>query len=112
VTAGVDPLQCPTAHIHLNNPGTGTEIAAIFNYNNTTLGEVNTRKSIVVRCDGADQSISAISRLWEPLAYPLFFPHGTLGWGVVGSCYDFDNDAMDDGSVELERYKRKGVVDK
>ena len=95
--AGVDPIQCPTAHIRLNNPGTGNEIAAIFNYNNTTLGEVNARKSIVVRRDGADQTISAISRLWEPLAYPLFFPHGTLGWGVVGSRYDFDYDPMDDG---------------
>ena len=23
------------------------------------------------------------SCLWEPLTYPLLFPHGTLGWGIV-----------------------------
>ena len=26
----------------------------------------------------------SVSRLWEPLAYLLLFPHGTLGWGLVG----------------------------
>ena len=34
---------------------------------------------------GNDQYIPTISRLWEPLAYPLLFPHGTLGWGLMGS---------------------------
>ena len=77
-------MLCPTAHIRLDPVGPGNEIAAIMNFDNTTLGDVNTRKSIVVRHDGSHQIISAISRLWKPLAYPLFFPHGTLGWGIVG----------------------------
>lgn len=96
--AGVDPRNCPTAHIRLHDAGPGNEIAAIFNYDNTTLSEVNARKSIVMRVDGNDQYIPSISRLWEPLAYPLFFPHGTLGWGVVGSLDDFQNNPSHDAA--------------
>jgi hypothetical protein len=94
--AGMDPLACPTAHIRLGCPGTGNEIAAIMNYDNTTLGELNSRQCLVVRRDGTNQSVSTISRLWEPLAYPLLFPHGTLGWGVVGSLSVILNDRLDD----------------
>ena len=32
--------------------------------------------------------IPTVSRLWEPLAYPLLFPHGSLGWGLVGRTDD------------------------
>jgi hypothetical protein len=59
-----------------------------MNFDNTTLGDVNTRKSTVVQHSGNYQTISTISRLWEPLVYPLFFPHSTLGWGIVGSQSD------------------------
>lgn len=83
--AGVNPQTCPSAHIRIEGGGGNNEIAAILNYDNTTLANVNARQSVVVRHNGENQSISAISRLWEPLAYPLFFPHGTLGWGVVDS---------------------------
>jgi len=40
---------------------------------------------MVIRRDGANQTISTISRLWEPLAYPLLFPHGTFSWGIYGA---------------------------
>jgi hypothetical protein len=78
--AGIDPAMCLTltAHIRLDPTGPGNEIAAIMNFNNTTLGDVNTRKSIVVQHNNNYQTISAISCLWEPLVYLLFFPHGTL----------------------------------
>jgi hypothetical protein len=89
--AGVDPALCITAHIRLDSTGSGSEIAAIMDYDNTTLSDVNTRKSIIVQHNGNYQSISAISRLWEPLVYSLFFPHGTLGWEVVGSHSDVAN---------------------
>ena len=92
--AGIDPIQCPTAHIRLHPVGPGNEIAAIMNFDNTSLGDVNTRNSIVVKHNGDHQKISAISRLWEPLVYPLFFPHGTLGWGVTGSRSDFEDVGM------------------
>lgn len=104
--AGVDPELCPTAHIRLDPTGSGNEIAAIMNFDNTTLGDVNTRKSIIVQHNGNHQSISAISRLWEPLVYPLFFPHGTLGWGVVGSYSDLEDvpmlDNMQDATIDTE----------
>ena len=100
--AGIDPFTCPTAHIRLDPQGSGNEIVAIMNYDNTSLGSVNTRQSIVVWYDGNYQSITAISHLWEPLIYPLLFPHGTLGWGVVGSQTDFDEGGMLDDARNVE----------
>jgi hypothetical protein len=38
---------------------------------------------IVVTAEGENQSVSTLGRFWEPLAYPLLFPHGTLGWSVI-----------------------------
>jgi len=87
----IDPILCPTAHLTLEDRGSGTEVAAVINYVNTTSSEIKSRNVIVVRRDGENQSISTISRLWEPLAYPLFFPHGTLGWGVVGSAQEIES---------------------
>ena len=102
--AGVDPTTCPTAHIRLDSSGPGNEIAAIFNYNNTTLAGINARQSVVVRHDGENQYVSTISRLWEPLAYPILFPHGTLGWGVVGTRRDLDSNEFRVGvdTVQLD----------
>ena len=40
--AGIDPIECPTAHIRLHPVGPGNEIAAIMNLDNTSLGDVNT----------------------------------------------------------------------
>lgn len=56
-----------------------------MSYSNTTHAEIKDD-----RCDrrGENQSVSTVSRYWEPLSYPLLFPHGTLGWGVVGSTHD------------------------
>ena len=33
--------------------------------------------------NGCIQRVPVTSHLWEPLAYPLFFPSGSLGWGVT-----------------------------
>jgi hypothetical protein len=70
--------------------GASNEIAAIMNYENTTQSQAKVRHMMVIKRDGRTQRVSTISRLWEPLAYPLFFPHGTLGWGVRGSS-ELDN---------------------
>jgi hypothetical protein len=61
------------------------------------LTDLNARQSIVVRHNGANQKISAISQLWEPLAYPILFPHGTLGWGVVDMHAQFEDEANNIG---------------
>jgi hypothetical protein len=57
-------------------------------YDNTTLSDVYPRSLVVSRQNGEDQYVPTVSRLWEPLAYPLLFPSGTLGWGLVGSVED------------------------
>jgi hypothetical protein len=77
----LDLDQCPQAHVVLKDSG-AQEIAAILNYENTAQGEVKARNMMVIRKDGQNKQIPTVSRLWEPLAYPLFFPHGTSGWGI------------------------------
>ena len=83
--SSIDPNQCPDAHLTIKDSGPTSEIAAVMNYANTTQTNTRSRNIVVIRQDGENQSISTISRLWEPLAYPLLFPHATLGWGIVGS---------------------------
>lgn len=74
-------LECPQAELILMD--SGKEIAAVISLNNTARNEVQARHLIISRINGQNQTIPTISRLWEPLAYPLLFPHGTLGWGLV-----------------------------
>jgi hypothetical protein len=76
-----------TARIILEDTGS-SEIAAIMSYSNTTQTEIKARRMIVVTANGENQAVSTVSRYWEPLSYPLLFPHGTLGWGIVGSNHD------------------------
>jgi hypothetical protein len=72
-------LTGPTnARLILEDTGT-TEIAAVMSYSNTTQADIKARRMIVVTVNGENQSVSTVSRFWEPLAYPLLFPHGTLG---------------------------------
>ena len=78
------PDDFSTASVVIRDAGT-SEIAAIMCYDNTVLSDISPRCLVVSRQNGQDQYIPTISRLWEPLAYPLFFPHGTLGWGLIGS---------------------------
>ncbi|OBZ77825.1 ATP-dependent DNA helicase PIF1, partial [Grifola frondosa] len=73
---------CHTASVILEDTGASTEIAAVMTYDNTTQAEVRARRMVIVRLNGNTQNLPTVSRMWEPLAYPLFFPHGTLGWGI------------------------------
>lgn len=79
-----NPAGFVNARVSIRDAG-GSEIAAIMCYDNTVLSEVSPRCLIISRQNGRDQYIPTISRLWEPLAYPLFFPSGTLGWGLIGT---------------------------
>lgn len=76
-----NPNQYRTASLILKDSG-ANEIAAIMCYDNTIASEIHPRSLSVSRLNGNRQSIATVSRLWEPLAYPLFFPNGTLGWGI------------------------------
>jgi hypothetical protein len=90
--SSIDPNHCPEAHLTIKDSGSTSEIVAIMNYANTTHNEARSQNMVLIRHDGENQNISTISRLWEPLAYPLLFPHATLGWGVSGS-----NDEIETG---------------
>ena len=77
------PNETPNHVIELKGSGSVGEIAAITRYDSTAVGSVDPRNLTV--CVGHDdkRQIPTISKLWEPLAYPLFFDKGTLGWGVI-----------------------------
>jgi len=79
-----DPDNFASASVIIHNTG-APEIAAIMCYDNTLLSEVVPQSLMVSWQNGRDQYIPTVSCLWEPLAYPLLFPSGTLGWGLIGS---------------------------
>lgn len=65
--------------VTLEQPAAVGEVAAIVNASN--LQTVNARA--VTYCGKGDnnhQYLSILSPFYEPLQYPLLFPHGTLGW--------------------------------
>ena len=93
--ATMDPALRANAFLTIDDEGPGPEIAAVMNYENTIQSDVQPRRGIVVRRDGNNQSISTLSRLWEPLAYPLLFPNGTLGWGIIHTGSHHEEDIID-----------------
>ena len=92
--------QYPNAELVLQDSG-AAEIAAIMSYNNTTQSQIKARRLIISRQNGHSQAIPTISRLWEPLAYPLLFPHGTLGWGLIGDRHHVTQSANDDDGADV-----------
>jgi hypothetical protein len=96
-----------TMHLTLRDPGTATEVAAIISVDNTSLSDLSPRSAVVIRRDGEAVQVPITSALWEPLAYPLFFPHGQLGWGVTPSSLDTpDRDGSDNVSTTQMWYYR------
>jgi len=87
-------LQYPNVELVLQDLGTA-EIAAIMSYDNTTQSQIKARHLIISHKSGHSQAIPTVSCLWEPLAYPLLFPHGTLGWGWVGDYHHVTQSAND-----------------
>ena len=98
------PLR-PELGVILHDPGVAAEVAAIMFLDNTARRNIQPRDMTVIiprrNADGSlatddhgvpigAQSISvpSASRYWEPLAYPLLFPHGTLGHGFDGERSD------------------------
>ena len=75
------PLQFGSMSIIVQDSGCA-EIAAVMCYENTLRSQISPRSLLISTIDNHAQSIPTVSRLWEPMAYPLLFPHGTLGWGL------------------------------
>lgn len=54
-----------------------------MSFTNTVPSQIQSRCIVIAHVNGHIQCVPVMSRLWEPLAYPLFFPSGSLGWGVT-----------------------------
>jgi hypothetical protein len=60
------------------------ELVALIQFDHATQSTIVSRRISVKLHDNSIEQIKSTSRLWEPLAYPLLFPHGTPGWGCDG----------------------------
>jgi len=75
----VEDDSTPVA-VELQHLPAGGELAAIINTQN--LSTVHPRKVVFFRSGSdAPRYVHILSRHYEPLQYPLLFPHGTPGWG-------------------------------
>jgi len=82
-----EPLEFGSAFIVVQDPGCA-EVAAVMCYENTLRSQISPRSLLISTVDNHPQTIHTVSRLWEPMAYPLLFPHGTLGWGLQPTVTD------------------------
>ncbi|KAF8588293.1 hypothetical protein K439DRAFT_1406625 [Ramaria rubella] len=86
-----DHSNFPNAQLILNEDNLTNEMAAIINFSNTSEGQIRSRTMVIAKrslddeepLSSRNRQIHVVSRMWEPLAYPLLFPHGTLGWGIT-----------------------------
>jgi hypothetical protein len=105
-----NPNNFSDASVVIRDTG-ASEIAAIMCYDNTVLSDVTPRCLVVSQQCGQDQYIPTISRLWEPLAYPLFFPSGTLGWGLIGSlessAHQYNSSDLDAPTTQIWLYRAR-----
>ncbi|RXW13239.1 hypothetical protein EST38_g12616 [Candolleomyces aberdarensis] len=85
-------INFPNTHLIINDSGTSPKIAALISFENTAVSDVSGRRLMLSHHNNSNYTISTVSRLWEPLAYPLFFPEATLGWGLHGSPSDIRRD--------------------
>ena len=68
--------------LELTDVGQNGDFAAILHASNST--SITPRAIVVWRHSEAEPSFVPIySRHYEPLQYPLLFPHGTPGWGLT-----------------------------
>ena len=81
------PDQFGSASIVVQDSGCA-EMAAVMCYENSLRSQINPRSLLISTTDDRVQRIPTVSRLWEPMSYPLLFPHGTLGWGLQPSARD------------------------
>ena len=103
----------PNAELILQDSG-AAEVAAIMSYNNTTQSQIKARRLIISHQSGTNQAISTVSCLWEPLAYPLLFPHGTLGWGLFGNHqnlpHSLDNNNAESDAVTTQMWHYRAQI--
>ena len=86
------------------------EIAAIFHTDNTSIRNLRPRQLLIQYQNGRHQSIGTNSRLWEPLVYPLLFPHGTFGWGINNNNDDFNDEGCNTGEITTLSWHIRGML--
>ena len=70
-----------TNALEISDIGSNGDFAAIFHAGNTS--NVQPRSVVIWQNNAAHPTfISIYSRHYEPLQYPILFPHGTAGWGL------------------------------
>ncbi|EAU89526.2 ATP-dependent DNA helicase PIF1 [Coprinopsis cinerea okayama7 len=94
--------HAPQASLVVNETGPSSEIAALISLHNTAVSDVSGRRLVISRQNNSNYRIANVSRLWEPLSYPLLFPHATLGWGLFGSVTDANGAAVLNGDIDRE----------
>jgi hypothetical protein len=68
--------------LELSDASTTGDFAAVMHADNTT--DISPRSVVIWRNSENDPSfIPIFSRHYESLQYPLLFPHGDLGWGLI-----------------------------
>jgi hypothetical protein len=71
----------PTRALILSDVSSNGDFAAIFHADNST--SIKPRTVVVWQNNDAEPTFVPIySRHYEPLQYPLLFPHGSAGWGL------------------------------
>ncbi|KAK2670077.1 hypothetical protein RAB80_014214 [Fusarium oxysporum f. sp. vasinfectum] len=81
----VNPYLSSIRHALQQVPSEATPLAVeLRDINTQNLNTVDCRKVVFFRHGGRAQFVHVLSRHYEPLQNPLFFPHGTPGWGVPG----------------------------
>lgn len=65
----------------IQDAGNGHEIAALYHVGNSPMPSP---RNVYIRCasDAMPLHINILNSLYEPLQYPLLFPHGSEGWGL------------------------------
>ncbi|KIJ40641.1 hypothetical protein M422DRAFT_109402, partial [Sphaerobolus stellatus SS14] len=102
----------PTA-IELTEASSNGDFAAVIHAGNTT--NVQPRSILIWRNSDDEPSFMSIySWHYEPLQFPLLFPHGTLGWGLPNSAANLNLDADDEnvlGFTQMQWYRNLLLTD-
>lgn len=99
-----------TTRLELSDVSTGGDFAAIMHANNST--QVRPRSILIWRNSESEPTFVPIfSRHYEPLQYPLLFPHGTLGWGLSSNPDNPDHLIRSTELTQREWYKGRLLTD-
>lgn len=100
-----------TSVLELCDTSSNGDFAAIMHAANSTT--IRPRSILVWQNSSEEPSfMSILTRHYEPLQYPLLFPHGTLGWGLTADNPD-NPDRLSNtlGFTQREWYKGRLLTD-